>query len=90
MSRPKIFKERRISTAIRLPETLHETLKKAAAGRDVSVNFLVTRAIGEYLDRLIPADEVRLTRPSYVQCRKDFDHMTHDCEAGWVELRGDV
>lgn len=46
----------RVSTAIRLPKELHESLRRHASERDVSVNFLVTRAVYHYLDQLPPAD----------------------------------
>jgi len=60
MGRPRITEERRIATAVRLPESLHERLRLAASDRDVSTNLLVTRAVTEYLERL-PAAEVSLT-----------------------------
>lgn len=46
----------RVSTAIRLPAELHAELQQQAAERDVSVNFLVTRAVAHYLKALAPAD----------------------------------
>ena len=54
---------RRTATAIRLKPELHERLTVAASERDVSINFLVNRAVGEFLDRLIPVDEMIWTRP---------------------------
>jgi len=54
MSRPRIYDEPRIATAIRLPASLREELHAVATERDVSVNFLVTRAISDYLRRLSP------------------------------------
>ena len=62
MARPKIHKEKRVTTAIRVPERLHEQLVQAAQERDLSVNYLVVRAIEDFLERLIPAEELRLTR----------------------------
>ena len=56
MGRPRITDERRIATAIRLPESLYERLRRAACDRDVSTNLLVTRAVAEYLDRLPDAE----------------------------------
>jgi hypothetical protein len=56
MSRPKIFDEPRVATAIRLPTSLRDELQAAATARDVSVNYLVTRAIGDYLQRLPKID----------------------------------
>lgn len=58
MARPKKFHEKRVTTAVRLPEGLHDRLHEAADERDVSVNLLVTRAVSDYLERLRPVDEV--------------------------------
>jgi hypothetical protein len=55
MSRPKIYDEPRVATAIRLPTSLHGELQTAASERDVSVNFLVTRAVSAFLAQLPPA-----------------------------------
>jgi hypothetical protein len=52
MGRPKVYAEPRVATAIRLPASLRDELLAAAAERDVSVNFLVTRAVTEYLSGL--------------------------------------
>ncbi len=41
--------EKRVATAVRLPEGLHEELQRQAELRDVSVNFLVVRAVTQYL-----------------------------------------
>jgi hypothetical protein len=54
MSRPKIYTEPRVATAVRLPSSLHGELQNAATERDVSVNFLVTRAVSAYLAQLPP------------------------------------
>lgn len=62
MARPKVHKERRITTAIRVPEQLHGQLSEAAEERDLSVNYLVVRAIEDFMNRLIPAEELKLTR----------------------------
>jgi predicted DNA-binding ribbon-helix-helix protein len=56
MSRPKVYDEPRVATAIRLPTSLHEELQSVASQRDVSVNFLVTRAVSTYLAQLPPVD----------------------------------
>jgi hypothetical protein len=56
MSRPKVYDEPRVATAIRLPTSLHEELQSAATQRDVSVNFLVTRAVTTFLAQLPPVD----------------------------------
>lgn len=54
--------KQRTTTAIRFPDELHERLKEAAEERDLSINFLVVKAVEEFLDRLVPASEFRLTR----------------------------
>jgi predicted transcriptional regulator len=60
MGRPRIYDEPRIATAIRLPTSLRTELQMAAARRDVSVNYLVTRAVAEFLGRHpSPADGIR-------------------------------
>lgn len=52
----------RTATAIRFPEELHDELVRAAEERDLSVNYLVVKAVQDYLPRLIPAEEFTLTR----------------------------
>jgi len=56
MARPRLY-DKRITTAVRLPEDIHERLRDAADERDVSVNYLITKAVDDYLDRLVPAEE---------------------------------
>lgn len=56
MARPKVYEEQRITTAVRFPESLHDELKHAAENRDVSVNWLVNRAVSRYLAELQPAE----------------------------------
>lgn len=52
----------RSATAIRFPEELHQRLRTAAGERHYSINFMVVKAVEEFLDRLIPVDELKLTR----------------------------
>lgn len=52
----------RTTTAIRFPDELHERLKEAAEERGLSINYVVVKAVEEFLDRLIPIEEFRLTR----------------------------
>jgi len=47
-----------VTTAVRLPASLHDRLRDCALERDVSVNLLVTKAVEAYLDQLPPLDEV--------------------------------
>jgi predicted transcriptional regulator len=61
MARPKIYEEARVTTALRLPESLHDRLRAIAEERDVSVNLIATKAIKEYLDHLRPVDAVTKT-----------------------------
>lgn len=56
MGRPRIYDEPRIATAIRLPASLRDQLRAAATEREVSVNFLVTRAVLHCLQRLPAID----------------------------------
>lgn len=51
-------------TTIRLPAEQHERLHAAADERGLSVNYLITHAVREFLDRLVPIEEFRLTRES--------------------------
>jgi predicted HicB family RNase H-like nuclease len=55
-------RKQRTTTAIRFPDQLHEQLKNAAEERDLSINFLVVRACEEFVERLLPAEEMRFTR----------------------------
>lgn len=55
-------REARYNTAIRFPPEVHAAIKKAAEERGLSINFLTVKAVEEFLARLIPADELRLTR----------------------------
>ncbi|MCX7621886.1 MAG: toxin-antitoxin system HicB family antitoxin [Acidimicrobiales bacterium] len=64
MGRPRLSSERRIATAVRLPESLHRRLHLAARDRDVSANLLITRAVDEYLQRLPSAESVLTTKRS--------------------------
>lgn len=62
MGRPSEYNEATISTGLRLPVTLHTRLTEAAAERQLTMNRLVRYAIEDYLDRLIPVAELKLTR----------------------------
>lgn len=52
----------RTTTAIRFPAELHDALAAAANERDLSMNYLVVKAVEDFLPRLVPVDEFRLTR----------------------------
>jgi len=51
-----------VNTAIRFPPEMHQALRAAADERELSVNYLVVRAVAEFLPRLVPVDEIRFTR----------------------------
>ncbi len=63
MGRPRMYDEPRVATAIRLPSSLRDELQAAAIERDVSVNFLVTRAVAAYLRQLPYPDLVKPPEP---------------------------
>jgi len=54
--------ENLVSVQVRLPEALHGRLRAAAAERMVSANWLAARALEDFLARLVPVSELRLTR----------------------------
>lgn len=62
VGRPRTEPKDRIATAIRFAPDLHERLLLAADERDLSVNWLVNRAVADFLDRLLPLDQIVLTR----------------------------
>jgi len=53
----------RVATALRFTPDLHDRLRTAAGDRGLSINWLVNRAVAEFLDRLLPPDEIVWTRP---------------------------
>ena len=62
MTSTSTAKKDRTATAIRFPDDLHDRLRVAADERDLSINYLVVKAVEDLLDRLIPANELKLTR----------------------------
>ena len=58
MARPKLYEERRIPTAVRIPESLHQRLQEAAEEREISVNLLIIKAIENHLEHLPPLDDL--------------------------------
>lgn len=61
MGRPR-GNDTRVSSGYRVSPELHERLQAAAAERDVSVNWMITKAIEDFLSRLIPVEEIKWTR----------------------------
>ena len=54
--------DERVGVTLRLPADLRDRISEAALERDVSMNWLASRAFEEFLDRLIPADEIKWTK----------------------------
>ena len=54
MPRPRKFQDKRITTAVRLPEDLHRRLQETADERDTSINHLMVKAAELYLRHLPP------------------------------------
>jgi len=52
----------KVAQGIRFPNELHEKLIAAAEERDLSVNYLVVKAVEDFLPRLIPVEEFTLVR----------------------------
>ena len=50
------------TTAIRFPDDLRDKLQAAAEERDWSMNTLVVRATRDYIERLVPADELKYVK----------------------------
>lgn len=61
-ARARPDRHKRSATGVRLPIELANRLAAAAEERDVSINWLVNRAVEHFLDRLIPVDEIKWTR----------------------------
>lgn len=53
---------RKQTGVVRLPDDLHARLKAASEERDLSMTVMVNKAVTQFLDRLIPVDEIRRTR----------------------------
>jgi predicted HicB family RNase H-like nuclease len=58
MPRPRTYTERRVSTQVRLPVRTHRRLHEEAQARDVSVNYLINRAVDDFLEGLRPPEDV--------------------------------
>ena len=55
-------KPARTATAIRFPEDLHERLRSAAEGYGLPLNYLVVKVMEEFLEDMIPPEELRFTK----------------------------
>jgi predicted HicB family RNase H-like nuclease len=52
MARPRQYDEDRVTTAVRIPPSVHERFRELADERDVSVNYLINKAMVLYLNQL--------------------------------------
>lgn len=91
MPRPKPDEEL-VATAVRLPRGLHERLTTVAASRDVSVNFMVRRAIEKYLDNLPlpPGEGVDDEAVSAVEVLRSAGCVYHPTSGRWISPVGYV
>lgn len=55
-------KESTTAMTLRVPDALYEKLSQAAGDRHFSRSYLVLKAVEDFLPRLIPADELKMTR----------------------------
>jgi predicted HicB family RNase H-like nuclease len=58
--RPPEFGDR-ITKAVRLDPALNDRLKREARIRNISANLLINAAVEDYLNRLVPVDDVLRT-----------------------------
>lgn len=58
--RPQEFGDR-ITKAVRLEPALNQRLKDEARRRNVSANLLINAAVEDYLNRLVPLEDVLRT-----------------------------
>lgn len=61
MARPREHEQERITKAVRLPAELDERLKSVARERGISVNTIINTAVADYLNRLLPMEELLRT-----------------------------
>lgn len=59
--RPREFDSERVTKAVRISKDLDDRLKATARERQVSANLIFNAALEEYLERLVPVDEVLRT-----------------------------
>jgi hypothetical protein len=81
MARPTLYTEQRVTTAVRLPESLHARLQHVAAERDVSVNLLVTRAVARFLEQLAPVADVLATNRPELDVERTMGAQATDRES---------
>lgn len=60
--RPREYDEDRVTKTVRISPELDDRLKAAARERGVSVNLLINTALDDYLERLLPVEQVLVLR----------------------------
>jgi predicted HicB family RNase H-like nuclease len=63
MASEQTARQARTATAIRFPEELHERLRAAADDYGLPLNYLVVKVMQEFLDNMVPPNELRFMRP---------------------------
>jgi predicted transcriptional regulator len=61
IGRPREFEEQRVTKAVRISAALDQRLKEVARERGISVNVIMNMALNQYLDRLLPLEQVLKT-----------------------------
>ena len=56
-----MYDEQRVVAAVRMPVSVRDELRAAARDRDVSMSYLVNRAVTEFLCQLAAPDEDAIT-----------------------------
>ncbi len=61
IGRPREFEEQRVTKAVRISHELDQRLKQVARERGVSVNVIMNVALNDYLQRLLPLEDLLKT-----------------------------
>ena len=61
IGRPREFEEQRVTKAVRISPDLDQRLKQVARERGVSVNVIMNTALNDYLQRLLPLEDLLKT-----------------------------
>ena len=61
IGRPREFEEQRVTKAVRISPELDQRLKQVARERGVSVNVIMNMALKDYLERLLPLEDLLKT-----------------------------
>lgn len=84
---PKAAKPGFVNCTLRFTTEMHAEMYQTAKDRDVSVNLLVVKAVRQFLDALVPVDEIVRTKSGYegtatVADKRDSTHYVIDRDAG--------